>query len=932
MAERASSTLTRYRAAVATCVTLAAVGSVWYLLQSDARADQGIKSLRRSNAVRRSSAARRRRTARVVQNLVQGAEEPHVEDDASNEDPVHVSGSEESERPATRPQLGQLVGSVDGLYSPAEDYEDETEDDEDNEHEPLQADDSHTEHDIEENRGGGQGLEMLAYQLAKRNHDREGLIHHGVTCDECQAMPIKGPRYHCNNCPDFDLCEACEAKDCHLRTHVFTKIKIPAPWGGKDPQPVWYPGTPHKMPGTLDTPNTRALRNALSSKSGLGLNQIDGLWLQFSCMASVDPSYSGNSEDVSGFTIGRATFNQCFLAQITRGKAAAPNLIRDRLFALYDTGDKGAITFDDYVMGTALVHGTAPGFRRKRIFQGLDLDEDGYMSRKDCHLMLTSYYNLNRDVLLGYMEVDRFAENALVVQNGQDPRDHIAGGRSLASYFDSGFPGSERPPPWQTTFLGAKQIDGNGDNVPIDDTIPTTRRDHDYLDKLGPNEIAKGHHLKLNWLFHDEMIRLCASNQMRYLTQDQVRAFDESESMSDRTWFKWHRGDLWIADQAHQGRRAYFLVEPQDLEGEENWRQKLTDSNFFHRMHKKVNNRLMDIELWDAILTKGDQKILLREQRLKIGAEDSSPYPTPSLDNTNETDDDAVRSEADTFVGGSAASHTIYLAVRDALDELLDELFVLREKLAWRVAETADERQLHSAEVQKYLETLYERLWTANERRAASSDEAVDIVSSPTSREQAVRLYKATARRGSGKGAAMVSNYFLTQTFKGTWKELATDEYGWQCLYWAIEIDVGMLIEEEADESWRQKKVRRSSFVTARTSSDAATGLNRDPTMPQFMPNSTDGTMEEEDWEDVDSPPKVSSPTTKPARSSTSPSLTPQRLKHLALLEAVDRKYKTRGGAAKLSFEDFEVQLEKTNDKGEKLLGWMGGWIDLVNF
>jgi hypothetical protein len=51
--------------------------------------------------------------------------------------------------------------------------------------------------------------------------------HVNVGCDMCGASPIMGIRYKCVNCPDFDLCETCEAKDNHDKSHVFLKIRRP---------------------------------------------------------------------------------------------------------------------------------------------------------------------------------------------------------------------------------------------------------------------------------------------------------------------------------------------------------------------------------------------------------------------------------------------------------------------------------------------------------------------------------------------------------------------------------------------------------------------------------------------------------------------------------------------------------------------------------
>eukprot|EP00808_Paulinella_micropora_P021876 g40342.t1 len=47
--------------------------------------------------------------------------------------------------------------------------------------------------------------------------------HH--VCDGCEVTPIVGPRFHCTVCPDFDLCSACDAKNMHPADHPLIKLR-----------------------------------------------------------------------------------------------------------------------------------------------------------------------------------------------------------------------------------------------------------------------------------------------------------------------------------------------------------------------------------------------------------------------------------------------------------------------------------------------------------------------------------------------------------------------------------------------------------------------------------------------------------------------------------------------------------------------------------
>lgn len=921
-----SSSLTRYRAAIAACASLAAVGSIWYLWSS---AEDRKSGLHRSNAVRGRPDTRAH------------ASSPG---DAGDEDLTELINTarqlvEESSSP--RP-LNNLISAVDETppqwfldgQSPPPGFQfeptnrlsaaDETPPQPDSFQpppRPVAADDDQTEHDIDASEGRVEGhhLKRLAFFVAKQNHDRDGLVHHGVTCDDCQELPIKGTRYHCNNCPDFDLCESCEAKDRHIRTHVFTKIRIPASWAGKVPAPVWYPGTPHKMPSSL-TQGLKTLRNELAETSGFDHSKIDGLWLQFSCMAVPDP----NDPDEMTFAITREIFNQCFIAQLMTDKRFNPNLVKDRLFKFYDTNGDGVIDFQEFVLATAMIHSRAPDARRKRVFKGLDLNDDGYVSRKDCQLMFRSFYTLNREVLLGYMAVDRTAENALLLQIGQDPKDHIASGRSLANYFSGGYPNRDRRPAWDGPRPD-KRVDEFGDDIPRSDEITTTRTDHARTDYYSADAVAKTDHLQPGWLIRDEMYRLCTSGHMRYLTSEHARAF-ESEADVTTTGqvapFWVHNGRLWVADDSWSNKRAYLHVEREDVSELDELLKHATIADElpetfksrYHAVHATVRERLVKFELWDAVLMKGDEKHLAREKRSKLGLEDEIKVLDLQAQEEPEDGLSGGAGPANDFVGDTAAAHTIFTVARDGLDEMLDDLFRINEMLAHEVAHTSEERMVHKKQIAEHLSNLYQRQPATEpiEWKTYYGPQGIR-----SDRQRGRELYGTLVTKRKNRKTqrfSMVKSLLCKEPYFDA-KILEDNERMLRQLYWALEFEARDVMQYQSNQ---RAKNRSASFVSAferQAKPDVC-----DPTMPQFRPNSVRPT----DSSAVEPPME--------ARLTAAMPLTQERLEYLVLMEAVDRNHQEHGGAGHLDMEHFDTALNLIDDQGNKILAWMGSWLDMVYF
>ena len=262
-------------------------------------------------------------------------------------------------------------------------------------HENLNED-SFSEKDTCSSEEENKNLLHLLYRIAEDQSTRAGYVHRGINCNSCNQLPIRGIRFRCANCPDYDLCEQCEANEQHPKTHVFLKIKIPIPFlssSRQNPLPIFYPGKPTQLGGSQRLTSNIVAQYA--RETGLTHSEVEALWDQFLCLAS-PPLVKSPVEDV--LVINRKTFDKCFIpSSVTR--SAATNLIYDRIFAFYNISQDGMISFSEFLSGLACL--TKPSMadeKLRRIFNGYDFDQDGWADRKDFLRMFRAYYALNKEL------------------------------------------------------------------------------------------------------------------------------------------------------------------------------------------------------------------------------------------------------------------------------------------------------------------------------------------------------------------------------------------------------------------------------------------------------------------------------------------------------------------------------------------------------
>ncbi|CAG8483231.1 5877_t:CDS:2 [Dentiscutata heterogama] len=85
----------------------------------------------------------------------------------------------------------------------------------------------------------------LSQAASSNKHNSEYNTWHDVNCDSC-GLQIKGYRYKCGNCANFDLCDTCIGSN-HNPDHTFLKIKYPV---NIDPRIILLPRFPFALTET----------------------------------------------------------------------------------------------------------------------------------------------------------------------------------------------------------------------------------------------------------------------------------------------------------------------------------------------------------------------------------------------------------------------------------------------------------------------------------------------------------------------------------------------------------------------------------------------------------------------------------------------------------------------------------------------------------
>ncbi|KAK5171925.1 uncharacterized protein LTR77_003562 [Saxophila tyrrhenica] len=244
-----------------------------------------------------------------------------------------------------------------------------------------------------------QGLKGLLYHIAEAEAKRKAYEHRGVHCDGCHETPIRGVRWRCLNCADYDLCSTCEQTVPHFPNHVFAKVKIPLPTmsRGSRPQANWYPGY-------ADSSHYAYLKSSvkkrLEEEYEFDSTKLDALYDQFTTLCNVgfpgDPAHIDRAIDCNAFR--RALTSERWQPRFRQ------NILYDRMFAFYDTDKNDLIGFEEFVSGVAYIRGPKRFPSLDRALQGFDTDGDGYVDRYDFIRMFHAKHDIQKLLLTDMME------------------------------------------------------------------------------------------------------------------------------------------------------------------------------------------------------------------------------------------------------------------------------------------------------------------------------------------------------------------------------------------------------------------------------------------------------------------------------------------------------------------------------------------------
>ncbi|KAI0390610.1 hypothetical protein F5Y17DRAFT_443881 [Xylariaceae sp. FL0594] len=844
----------------------------------------------------------------------------------------------------------------------------------------------------------GENIVTLLFRVSEDNARRNAYVHRGCLCNGCGMLPIRGIRYRCANCADFDLCEACEAQGMHNKTHVFYKVRIPVPSSvAKHVQPPWYPGDPDAYIRNLP----RTLLAKWSHETGFERVELEALWEQWTFTANTEWREDPNG---LGLAMDRKTFERC-LVPSAGYHHPAPNLIHDRMFAFYDTNHDDLIGFEEFLLGVSYK-------KRKdkinRIFEGYDVDGDGYVSRRDFLRMFRAYYvcykQMHHDTVLGLDDYMMTSVEAQQLVNSRQPLSSLFGREGRVAEDDQGRVMEGKV--WRSG-QDVEVVDGKG---AVSEDKPDTSSREDILRELftrGNNNqsiftesfgpILNRSHPSAGDLQYASAILNPPENLAdlgSVLSGQQPDVEDVLNTMPYRgpelevdydTATSSSNGD----DESTNDGQVYFGVEPSHDESHNALTQaEITDVNQFlstitpavpsqFRPEPMVRPQRANLERRKRVLARRMLYERWKRRQFYLDEEEGAAPPEgwrdeqdvlANLDDDSQssksgvpllstrsrssskvqfaetTDDFETRSNHSTSSrsvperwGGmdipdaerDAGKEILYQVAQQAFNELLDVLFKRREDLAIRVAESKEQREKY----RQLLDSLEINHFKQAEIGPALDELDMDCIPNPGKSQRPPT--PRPIHEQSLEELLASSGYTINVP-----PDAPSDAHQ------------GQQPEASKDKSYETWKLLQEDMAPLEEghggTEDPTTSTYRDPTMPQFRPNTITDKPDDTEEHDVSkeeggSAPKAaasgrpmgnqgvwSDAESRTVRPDTPSPISRHKLLRWKLLDLVEQQAKERGGWGRLNFVEFDhvYREHEFQDGSKNRLAYLGSWID----
>ncbi|KAM3451159.1 hypothetical protein MY3296_005531 [Beauveria thailandica] len=873
--------LTRPRVAIAVISALAAVSAGYYYAHYSNSPHFVLElpdgSLHRSNAVRRN----RRRSRRS------GTVSSSSSDVAGDENAENTALPQPPPQPSTEGETGVEENNEDEWWNDP------------NQLPPQRA---------------GHNIVSLLFRVSEDNARRNGCVHRGCQCNACGMVPIRGIRYRCANCADFDLCETCEAQGVHIKTHIFYKIRIPVPpFGHRQMQPVWYTGDPESCRRAVP----RGIMARLSKETGFERPELEAFWEQWTFMANTEWR---DDPDQFCIAMDRKTFERC-LVPTGASAYAEPNLIHDRMFAFYDSNNDDLIGFSEFLHGLS--------YRRRKdklqtVFDGYDIDGDGYVNRRDFLRMFKAYYvlykQMHRDILDGLENQLLASTEAKHLVNGRQPLSSLFGREERVPQADSNmrFEGKTYHPD------GHVAVDKDKEAAFVENENDTATR-RDILTSLFACETDRrarrrglviGHDGDGNWRTARRasgadadgtywLTMLDPPNNLEQfsdvlLGNNNNGADEDSAQRDSPDEDEGNAGDEQGPNSNSSEARPPTESEARARAIERSRRQapKL-DKKRRDMARRKIHDRwrrrqfYLDQEEGGAapddwsdgedILAKAEQAER-REKRRRERRQNGAPASVESDTSSDDIpfhfrrDDPAYRHG---FAENDAGKEILYQVTQQAFNELLDVIFKPAEDLAVQAAETRLERAAYADLIDEFDPSETD---TGEEGEDGKEETSGDQPSSdkPASEKSLEELLKD-------------SGYSVEPSEPRN----------------AVELQTATSVEEVLEAA--------DNAVNPVAATEAPAAEYRDPTLPQFRPNSV--------AEVATAAPSVAVSEAPETKRSSTPEPSNATLREWKRLNLAEIQAEARGGWGKLNFAEFEEIYKSQETQGNRL-DYLGSWID----